>query len=117
MSKPTSPLPAKADEKENEARQRQLLGYLADLLERQLEKLRKYDLDGAVRLAEESQRVSEQVAREGLLERPCYASQKQKIQGLYQDVCLIIASQRQEVAEKLRQIREGIRTLARYAEQ
>jgi hypothetical protein len=92
----------------------QMIAYLADLLERQLERLRKYDLDGAVALAEESQKVSGQVATRGLLERPQYSREKQHIQGLYQDLCLVIAAERQEVGEKLKQIREGIRALARY---
>lgn len=93
----------------------QMLAYLTDLLQRQLEKLRQYDLDGASRLAEESRPISERIARAGLLERPEYASQKKRIQGLYQDLCLVIAAERQEVAEKLRQIREGLRTLGAYA--
>lgn len=97
------------------AQQEQMLAYLTDLLERQLEKLRKYDLDGAVRLAQESQPISDQIARQGILEQPCYAVQKKKIQGLYQDICLVIAAERQEVAEKLRQIREGLKTLGAYA--
>lgn len=95
----------------------QMIAYLSDLLERQLEKLRKYDLDGAVGLAEESHRVSGEVARQGLLDRPQYAAQKQKIQGLYEDLCLVIAAERQEVSEKLKQIREGIRALSKYGKQ
>jgi hypothetical protein len=97
------------------AQDEQMLAYLTDLLERQLEKLRKYDLDGAVRLAEQSQPIAEKAARQGILERPCFAVQKKKIQGLYQDICLVIAAERQEVAEKLRQIREGLKTLGAYA--
>lgn len=93
----------------------QMIAYLGDLLERQLEKLRKYDLDGAVQLAEESKKVSGQVAGLGLLDRPQYSREKQRIQGLYQDLCLVIASERQEVGDKLKQIREGIRVLASYA--
>ncbi|MEJ5259282.1 MAG: hypothetical protein WHS88_03735 [Anaerohalosphaeraceae bacterium] len=93
---------------------RQKLAYLTELLERQLEKLRRYDLDGAVQLAEESHRFAEQLAGEGILERPEYAACRQTIQGLYQDICLVIAAERQEVADKLRQIREGIRTLSAY---
>ncbi len=93
----------------------QMIAYLADLLERQLERLRKYDLDGAVGLAEESQKVSGQVAKLGLLERPQYSREKEHIQGLYQDLCLVIAAERQEVGDKLKQIRDGIRALASYA--
>ena len=93
----------------------QMIAYLSELLERQLERLHKYDLDGAVELAEESQKISSQVANLGLLERPQYNREKQQIQGLYQDLCLVIAAERKEVGDKLQQIREGIRALSRYA--
>ena len=92
----------------------QMIAYLEDLLLRQLEKLRKYDLDKAVQIAEESQAISEQVAKQGLLDRPEYQAERKRIQGLYQDLCLVIASEREEVSEKLKQIREGIRALSKY---
>ncbi|HOK65216.1 MAG TPA: hypothetical protein PK054_04530 [Anaerohalosphaeraceae bacterium] len=113
MTKAMGCAPARTEEPAGQ--DEQMLAYLTDLLERQLEKLRKYDLDGAVRLAEESQPISAQIARQKILERPCYAGQKKKIQGLYQDICLVIAAERQEVAEKLRQIREGLKALGAYA--
>lgn len=92
----------------------QMIAYLEDLLSRQLEKLRKYDLDGAFQLAEQSREMADQVAGLGLLERPEFDQEKEQIRGLYNQICLVIASERQEVSEKLKQIREGIRVLSKY---
>lgn len=94
----------------------QRIAYLEDLLSRQLEKLRKYDLDGAFQLAEQSRKMADQVAGLGLLGRPEYCHEKKRIRELYDQICLVIASERQEVSDKLEQIRTAIRTLAAYSE-
>ena len=106
---------ATEEQQNTEQMELQILSYLEDLLARQLEKLRKYDLDGAYQLAEESQKMAIQAADLGLLERPEYSQNKERIRGLYNDLCLVIASERQEVSDKLKQIREGIRVLSAYA--
>lgn len=88
--------------------------YLEDLLQRQLAKLRSYDLDGALRIAEQSGPVAQSLTQEGVLTRPEMAESRRRIQGLYQEVCLTIAAERQEVSGKLQQIRDGLRTLSVY---
>ena len=93
----------------------QMIAYLEDLLSRQLEKLRKYDLDGAFQLAEQSREMADRVAGLGLLERPEDAEQKARLRELYNQICLVIATEREEVSEKLKQIREGIRVLSKYS--
>jgi len=93
----------------------QLTGYLEDLLTRQIARLQQYDIDGAMQLAEESERISEMVSRSAVLQRPGLADQSRRIEGLYKQLCLQIAAQRQEVSDKLDQIRTGMRTLGAYA--
>lgn len=88
--------------------------YLEDLLVRQVEKLRKYDLDGAMRIAGETEPLAQRLAEDRVLDRPEMAETRRRIQGLYKEVCLTIAAERDEVADKLRQIREGLRTLSAY---
>lgn len=93
----------------------QMAGCVEDLLSRQLERLRKYDLDGAMRLAQEAQPTAERLARGRELHRPGLSHLQQRIEGLYRELCLVIASQRQEVQDKLGQIRKGLKTLETYA--
>ena len=97
-----------------EASQSQAVDYLENLLTRQMEKLKKYDLDGAMGLGEQTAQIAANVAREGLLDKPEFAEQNRRIRALYKDIGLIIASEREEVADKLRQIRRGLRALGFY---
>ena len=93
---------------------RQMVDYLENILIRQLERVRNYDLDGAMKLAEEVNSMAETIGREKILDRPEFADELWRIQRLYKDLGLIISSERQEVAGKLKQIRKGIKALGIY---
>ena len=95
---------------------RQMVDYLENILTRQLERLRNYDLDGALALAEEANDLAASIGREKILERPDYADERWRIKKLYKDLSLIVASERQEVAEKLQQIRKCIKALGVYGD-
>ena len=95
---------------------KQMADYLENILTRQLEKVRKYDLDGAVVLAEEANEIAAVLGSDGLLKRPEYSDQRRKIEKLYKDISLIIATEREEVSDKLKVIRKGIKTLGIYGD-
>ena len=95
---------------------RQMVSYLENILSRQIEKLRHYDLDGAMALAEDANRLAAVIGGEGVLQKPEFKDERWRIERLYKDLNLIIASERQEVQDKLRQIRQGIKTLGIYKE-
>jgi hypothetical protein len=95
---------------------RQMVDFLEELLTRQIERLRRYDLDGAMELAEEATGLANAISQQELLKRPEYADERFRIERLYKDLELIIASERQEVGDKLKQIRQCIRTLGAYGE-
>ena len=90
-------------------------GYLEDLLGRQIERLRAYDLDGAMACAEESEQVAARLTAAQFLDQPQNADQKARIKSLYRELMLVIASERQEVSDKMAQIRDGLKTLGTYA--
>lgn len=94
----------------------QMAGYVEDLLSRQIERLRKYDLDGAMRLAEEAQPMVERLSQGKEMNRPALQPLRPRLEGLYKELCLVIAAQRHEVSDKLGQIRTGLKTLGTYAE-
>ncbi|MBN1818500.1 MAG: hypothetical protein JW828_14150 [Sedimentisphaerales bacterium] len=89
----------------------QMIDYLENLLIRQLEKLRKYDLDAAIVLAEEANTVAMALAREKVLDQPSHIEHRRRIQKLYRDISLVISTERSEVAQKLSAIRKGIKVL------
>ncbi len=94
----------------------QMVEYLENILTRQLERLRNYDLDGALALAEEVNVLAERIGANKILEKPEFSDQKWRIGRLYKDLSIMIASERQEVQEKLQQIRKGIKTLGVYSD-
>ncbi|HDS84038.1 MAG TPA: hypothetical protein ENN97_02430 [Phycisphaerales bacterium] len=89
---------------------------LEDLLNRQIDRLRRYDLDAAMACAEQAEPIAAELMRSGFLDRPENAELKSRIQSLYRELMLVIASERQEVSDKLAQIRNGIKAFERYAE-
>jgi hypothetical protein len=94
----------------------QMSAYLEDLLFRQIQRLKQYDLEGAIQLAQESGPIADTLSSQKVFERPEFAPQRDRIRQLYQELCLVIASQRQEVQDKLGQIRTGLKTLNTYAQ-
>jgi type III secretory pathway lipoprotein EscJ len=93
----------------------EMTAYLENLLSRQIARLKQYDIDAAMQLAVESEQISEEISRAAVLDRPGFADRRDRVKSLYQELCLVIASQRQEVMEKREQIRTGMRTLGTYA--
>ena len=89
--------------------------YLEHLLTRQADRLRSYDIDGACAVADETKSVAEELTRRQILNQPEFAQQRQRLQKQYRDICLIISDQRQEVSNKLQQIRQGLRALGGYS--
>lgn len=89
--------------------------YLEDLLSRQIDRLKSYDLDAAMACAEQAEPLAAELTQTGFLDQPENAELKGRIQSLYRELMLIIASQRDEVSGKLDQIRNGLKTLGKYA--
>ncbi len=88
---------------------------LEDLLSRQIDRLRQYDLDAAMACAEQAEPIAAELTRSGFLDKPENADLKGRIQSLYRELTLMLASQQQEVSGKLDQIRDGLKTLGAYA--
>ena len=97
-----------------EASYKQIVDYLEDILVRQLEKIRNYDLDGAMALAEEANELAATIGKERVLDKPEFVDERWRIKKLYKDIGLIIASEREEVVQKLKVIRKGIKALGLY---
>jgi hypothetical protein len=89
--------------------------FLENMLMRQADKLRSYDLDGASVIAEETTVIAEELNRLGILDRPDFADRKRRLEQVYKNICLIIADQRQEVSDKMTQIRHGLKAVGGYA--
>jgi hypothetical protein len=89
--------------------------YLENLLMRQRDRLSVYDIDGACAVADETAALADELTSHKILNDPEFAEQRNRLQQQYREICLIIADQRQEVSDKLQQIRKGIKALGGYA--
>ncbi len=95
---------------------RRMVEQLENTLTEHLEKLRDYDIDAAMPLAEEASRLSQDIAGAGLFDRAEFNDERRRIDDLYAEVALVITGKRQEVSDKLEEVREGIETLSATAE-
>ncbi len=95
---------------------RQMVEHLEDLLTQHLEKLRDYDLEGAMPLAEEANRLALEIGNMGLLDKAEFADARTRVDKLYAEIGLVITKERQEVAEKLKEIHDGLETLGQRAD-
>ncbi len=93
---------------------RQMAQYLEELLVRQIERIRRYDLDSALELGEESNKLAAALTQNDVLNQSGFEDEKFRIHRLYKDLEMIIETERSEVADKLKQIRQGIKTLGAY---
>ena len=56
----------------------------------------------------------EKIAQTGILDRPEYKSQKDKLKKSYENLHLAITAQKADTAEKLRQVRRGRKIVETY---
>jgi hypothetical protein len=92
----------------------QLLKELVNLLERQIGLARRGSFGQLERLAGRCEPLVSKIAAAGLLERPEYKAQRERLVKLYHDLQLALSTQKDTVAEQLKSIRKGKRTLATY---
>lgn len=95
---------------------RRMVERLENTLAEHLEKLRQYDIDGAMPLAEEASSLSQDIADAGLFDRAEFNDERRRIDDLYAEIGLVITGKRQEVSDKLEEVREGIETLSATAD-
>jgi hypothetical protein len=92
----------------------QLLKELGNLLDRQVELARRGSFGQLERLVGRCEPLVVKIKAAGLLERPDYKAQSRRVVKLYHDLQLMLSTQKNAVAEQLKSIRRGKRTLAAY---
>ncbi len=87
---------------------------LQQLLERQLDLARGGRLAGVEKLGERVDTVVARITEAGMLDSPPLRSRMPVLEGLYRELCTVLAAQQQETSNTLRAIRRGKRMVAAY---
>jgi hypothetical protein len=98
----------------NETNDAQLLTILESNLRKQLDFARRGELASVEKLAGQCQALVEKIRAAGLIEKQQYLLQRQRIERAYQDLLLLLSSQKDGVAEQLKSISRGRQTLSAY---
>ncbi len=91
-----------------------LLKALADIVERQIELVRHDGAAGIEELVGQSGLLVSKIAAAGLLDRPQYDGWRDKLAGLYEELQLMLSTQKDAIAGQIKLINRGRKTLAMY---
>ncbi len=95
-----------------------LLDELQTLLEKQAEMARQGNIKDVEVLCKQAGSLSEKIAHTGILNQeddPVFNNgRREKLQKLYEKLCLAITDQKAEVSKELRRVRKGKKTIQTY---
>jgi hypothetical protein len=97
--------------------QTHLLDELQTLLEKQIELARQGDLREVELLSEKSGSLVEKIAQTGILDTadPSFnGGRRERLQKLYEDLCLTVEAQKAGISEELSRVRKGKKTVQAY---
>ncbi|MHC4293558.1 MAG: hypothetical protein ACYSTX_04620 [Planctomycetota bacterium] len=93
---------------------RQLLDKLHSVLEKQTRMARKGNLIAVEDLTKKADVIVEEIARASNLEQIKQTNRWKKLETIYQQLTLILASQKYSIEQQIKQIRDGRKTLQAY---
>ncbi|MCL5278468.1 MAG: hypothetical protein M1376_01005 [Planctomycetes bacterium] len=92
-----------------------LLDRLQELLERQLALVRQGRLEAALELGAQTEPYVRQIAEIRATQTGRATDREERVQRLYEDLCLALMAQRTEVSAALDALRQGRRVLDAYS--
>ncbi len=98
----------------NTADEKELLEELAHCLEEQIALARRGNFAAVLQMAGRCEPLVAEIAATGLLEKPEHKTGRNYLAKLYRDLQLLLSTQQGAVAEQLKSVRKGKKTLAIY---
>ncbi len=95
-------------------KEQQLLNELSTLLEKQIDLIRHDNITGLEELADLTEQLTLKIKEAGLLDKSEYEQQKNYLSKLYQELNLLLSTQKEATAMHLKLINKGIKTLTMY---
>ncbi|MHC4622303.1 MAG: hypothetical protein ACYS4W_00195 [Planctomycetota bacterium] len=94
--------------------QTQILDELRVLLERQIELAQEGKISSVETLGQQADSLVSRIAETRILGLPEFEDRRRKLQQLYDSLRLALTAQKADVAERLRRIRAGRKTIGTY---
>jgi hypothetical protein len=91
-----------------------LLDKLHTVLDKQTRMAQKGNLAELEDLTQEADNIVEEISRHTNLKQIINTDQWKKLEGIYQQLTLILASQKYSIQQQIKQIRDGRKTLRAY---
>jgi hypothetical protein len=91
-----------------------LMDELANLLERQIALARRGSLAQVERLAGKCEQLVARITADGLPGKPEQKERREQLAKLYQELQLMLSTQKADAAEQMKSVGKGKRTLAIY---
>ena len=94
--------------------QRHLLGDLQHLLEKQIDLAHQGDISAVEMASMQAGAMAKKIAQTKILEQAAFKDQRERLQSLYADLCLVLTTEKANIADRLNHIRKGKKTIATY---
>jgi hypothetical protein len=91
-----------------------LLDDLQGLLREQIKLAQQGKIGDVELLSKQASSVVERLAETGILELPEFENRRGQLQKLYEELRLTVAAQEADIAERLKQVRKGRKTIRAY---
>lgn len=92
----------------------QLLDKLEALLDRQIALAQEGKISEVELLGKQTNSLVERIAEANILEQPEFQDRRDRLQTLYDSLCLAVTAQKADVVAKLGLVRKGKKTLEAY---
>jgi len=92
-----------------------LLDELQNVLDKQIELVRQGGLSNLETLSRDANSLVEKIVQTGILELSEYRYWRERLQKLYDNLCLAITAQKTDTAERLSRVHKGKKLLDAYA--
>lgn len=91
-----------------------LLDELQSSLEKQIELARVGNISEVEVLSKQSSSLVEKITQAGILKSDEFSNKRELLQKLYQNLCLAVTAQRNEVSKEISRVCKGRRTIETY---
>jgi len=92
----------------------QLVSDLQHLLQKQIELAQQGEISTVELMSQQADDLVKKIAQTKILEQPAFKDQRERLRSLYADLCIVLATEKADVIDRLNHVRKGKKTIAAY---